>query len=83
MPWYSFTPVLATCDPYDSDNYTLLGDAPPKSSESKLFISAIQAEDNSGLPHIDFMLRMEISNAMELEIDTINVRLDDINKCTN
>ncbi|UZJ63266.1 hypothetical protein OKW96_12135 [Sphingobacterium sp. KU25419] len=83
MPWYTFTPILPSCDPQDPTNYTLLGDMPPKSSESKLFVAAVQADDNSGLPNIDMMLRMEISNALELEIDTINVRLDDINKCVN
>jgi hypothetical protein len=83
MPWYTFTPILPSCDPQDPTNYTLLGDTPPDSSESKLFVAAIQAEDQAGLPHIDMMLRLEISNALELEIDTINVRLDDSNKCAN
>ncbi|MFD2904875.1 hypothetical protein [Sphingobacterium anhuiense] len=83
MPWYTFTPILPSCDPQDPTNYTLLGDLPPQSSESKLFFAAIQADDNCGLPHIDMMLRMEIINALELEIDTINVRLDDRNKCAN
>lgn len=83
MPWYTFTPILPSCDPQDPANYTLLGDTPPESSESKLFVGAIQADDNAGLPNIDIMLRLEISNALELEIDTINVRLDDCNKCAN
>lgn len=75
MPWYLFTPIDLSTDFADPKNYTLYGDEEPDRSEENLADYAIRADDNAGLPDISFFLELEISNALELKIDTDNVRL--------
>ncbi|MGJ1322848.1 hypothetical protein ACR780_09175 [Sphingobacterium faecium] len=73
MPWYSYIPGRTNvCDP---NNYTPVGSNPPNCPTSKLFLCAIQANDNSGHPIITCALICEIANALENRTESTNVKL--------
>ncbi|MEN5232880.1 hypothetical protein [Sphingobacterium faecium] len=76
MPWYSFTPVsIATGDPSDPNQYTLIGSIPPSCPSPNSNLCAIQASDNLGLPILTLPLLIEMANALENVTETSNVLL--------
>jgi hypothetical protein len=74
MPWYSLN--HGSTDVGDPNNYTLIGNNPPNCPSPKLYVCAIQAQDNNGHPILtDINLLIEIANDVNSRIDSNNVRL--------
>jgi hypothetical protein len=74
MPWYLY--IAGRTDVSDPNNYTPAGTLPPNCPANKLFLCAIQANDNSGQPVLNNInLFIEIANAVNNRTETTNVKL--------
>ncbi|UZJ63248.1 hypothetical protein OKW96_12040 [Sphingobacterium sp. KU25419] len=63
MPWYSY--IAGRTDVSNPNNYTPNGSTPPSCPTTKIFLCAIQANDNAGKPILtNINLMIEIANAV-------------------
>ncbi|MGJ1322844.1 hypothetical protein ACR780_09155 [Sphingobacterium faecium] len=74
MPWYSY--IAGRQDSGNPNNYTYVGSTPPSCPSNKLYLCAIQAQDNLGAPDLtNINLFIEIANAINNRVESTNVKL--------
>ncbi|WP_400261335.1 hypothetical protein ACFX5U_15585 [Sphingobacterium sp. SG20118] len=73
MPWYVYN--AGGTNVSNPNNYILIGSTAPTCTSPKLFLCAIQANDNMGWPTVTNALILEIANAVNNVTESTNVKL--------